>query len=463
MPLHEINTRVIIIGAGLTGLTLAYYLKKKGIDFVVVEKDQQPGGVIRSYREKGFVYEAGPNTGVLSNLETGQLFDDLREHCSLEIANGQSKKRLIWKQGKWHCLPSGLREAVTTPLFTPGDKLRILAEPFRSRGKDPMETVAGMVRRRLGQSYLEYAVDPFISGIFAGDPDSLITRYALPRLYSLEQDYGSFIRGAIGRKLWQKGPQPSREVFSVRDGLQNLVHALVKEVGTQNLITGAMHCRTGVAPAGFQLLARVENNSCSINAPFLVPTVGAHALEELFPFFPVGLLHDISSLQYARVVQVVLGFSQWKGARIRAFGGLVPSREQRRILGVLLPSAFLSGRAPQDGMLLNVFMGGARNPQYFGFTDQQILQIVQEEISQMMRLPAFKPELVKIFRYRHAIPQYGKDSARRINAVKQLQQRYPGLILAGNLHEGIGIADRIAQAGRIADMLEQQPETVNQG
>ena len=179
------NRDIIIIGAGLTGLTLAYYLRKKGLTPLVIEKSGRPGGVIQSHTENGFTYESGPNTGVLSTKEIALLFEDLSHHCTLETGQGGANKRYVMKKGRWEPLPSGLVSAVRTPLFTLKDKFRILREPFRKPGNNPDESVADMVRRRLGKSFLDYAVDPFISGIYAGDPSRLVTRYALPKLYAL--------------------------------------------------------------------------------------------------------------------------------------------------------------------------------------------------------------------------------------------------------------------------------------
>ncbi len=161
---------VTIIGAGLTGLSLAYYLQQAGMEVLLLEKEERPGGVINSVEEGGFIYETGPNTGILGNPEIVELFGELAGLCELETANPMAKNRWIWKSGQWHPLPAGLAAAIKTPLFTGGDKLRILGEAFRKKGNDPMESVAGLVKRRLGESYLDYAVDPFISGIYAGDP-----------------------------------------------------------------------------------------------------------------------------------------------------------------------------------------------------------------------------------------------------------------------------------------------------
>jgi protoporphyrinogen/coproporphyrinogen III oxidase len=462
MKEKTIKTEVIIVGAGLTGLTLAFYLKKNGISCRLVEKEAQPGGVIRTYRHDGFTFEAGPNTGVLGNLEVMDLFRDLGGACTLEVANPEARRRLIWKDGKWHCLPGGLSQAVTTPLFSFRDKLRIIGEPFRRRGRDPLESVADLVRRRMGNSFLEYAVDPFISGIYAGDPDRLITRYALPKLYSLEQEHGSFIRGAVNKKFGQQGPRPSREVFSVFGGLENLCLALAAAIDKRYILCNAQHTRIRADESGFTLTSLVGDTPVRIQAPLVITTTATPSLSDLLPFVPEEKMQRLVNLEYARIVQVVLGFKDWRGANIRAFGGLVPTREGRRILGILFTSSFLKDRAPVGGALLNVFLGGMRKPEYFDLSDQQILRIVEEEVSEMMRLPSFRPDLVRIFRYSHAIPQYEANTGERLQAIQEVQTAFPGLLLAGNLHEGIGMADRVAQSIRMAARAEHLLELLRQ-
>jgi len=202
--------KVAIIGAGITGLVTAYYLKKAGIAFRIFEKTAHIGGVIETCEKDGFVYERGPNSGVLANVETVEFFESLGDHCKLEIADASSAKRLIWKGGKWHALPSGFVGGITTPLFSIKDKLRLLGEPFRKKGTDPNETLSRLVIRRMGQSFLDYAIDPFILGIYAGDPAYIVPKYALPKLYQLEQDYGSFIGGAIKKSRKKKSPSEKK-------------------------------------------------------------------------------------------------------------------------------------------------------------------------------------------------------------------------------------------------------------
>ena len=145
---------VVILGAGITGMATAHHLKKKGFNFEVLDQADRIGGVIHSVKENGFLYEEGPNSGVVGNIEVLRLFEELSADCELEVAGGNVSKRYVLKSGKWEALPSGFKAAVKTPLFSWRDKFRILLEPFRSAGKNPHETLAGLVRRRWGKVFL---------------------------------------------------------------------------------------------------------------------------------------------------------------------------------------------------------------------------------------------------------------------------------------------------------------------
>lgn len=449
----ENHTDVIVIGSGLTGLVVAWYLKKRGLEVIVLEKDNRPGGVIQTFREDGFVYESGPNTGVMSHPEVAELFEELTDNCKLEIANPDAKRRLIWKSGRWHALPGGLISAIKTPLFTTFDKLRILGEPFRKKGNDPFETLEKLVLRRLGKSYLDYAVDPFISGIYAGDPSVLVTRYALPRLWALEQNYGSFIRGAVKKSLEpadERMKKATKEVFSAEGGLASMTEGLVAGIGEGGVLLNAENTTVQKSGERFLVNTRIEGNSLKLTTPYVVSTIDGGMLPGLFPFLGKEDLSDITNLEYAAVAQVIMGFKNWNGIEINAFGGLVPSREQRSILGVLFTSSFLKNRAPEDGALLSVFIGGYRRPELVNLNDDKLKSIACKEIQSMLGVKDPKPEIFRIFRYKRAIPQYGISSKKRLEAIERIEGKYRGLTLAGTIRDGIGMADRIKQAKKIA-------------
>ena len=456
--MQNTENRIIIIGAGLTGLTLAYYLKKAGKNILLIEKNDRPGGVIQTKTENGFTYETGPSTGVLSSEELADLFEELKNDCSYEVANPAAKKRYIWKKMKWEALPGGHDlGAVTTPLFSLKDKLRVLGEAFRPKGGYPDETVAELVNRRLGKSILDYAVDPFVSGVYAGDPAQLITRHALPKLYALEQNFGGFIRGSIAKhREYIKNPTPkvTKDVFSAEGGLQKLIDALTQKIGNENILTSCKNVKLETLPVGFKVSFIRDNEEYNFSAQQVVSTVGGYVLASLLPFVPPAQMHHLTNTTYASVVQVAAGYKNWNGIKLDAFGGLIPTKEKRQILGVLFPSAIFKNRCPEGGALLSVFMGGIKKPEMFYKSDEEIRQIVLEELKITMNVYT-EPDLLKIHRYSHAIAQYDIKSAQRFETIRHIQRQYPGLILAGSIRDGIGISDRVKQATHIVSEIIQ--------
>ena len=441
-----------MIGAGLTGLSTAFHLHRQGRDVVILEKADRVGGQIHTYHENGFTFESGPNTGVVSFPEVAELFQMLEGSCQLEIARESSKRRLIWKGDRFHELPSSPVSAITTPLFRLSDKFRILGEPWRKKGTDPDEPVGALAARRLGKSFYEYAVDPFVSGVYAGDPMKLTTRYALPKLYNLEANYGSFIRGAIAKAKEPKTDRDrlaTKKVFSAVGGLQRLVEALSKDL---RIITSANNLK--VMPTADGQWSCSYNGTEEIVSRKVVTTVGAYALPALLPFIPEAQMQKMSNLFYAPIIQVILGVKNARGLDFPAFGGLVPSKEQKRVLGILFPSSCFEQRCPDGGALYSYFIGGARHTDYLQKSDDEIREITLEAFHSMLKYPAdMQPDLLRIFRHEHAIPQYWSDSGERFATIEALQQQYPGLILAGNMRDGIGMGNRIHQGATIASSI----------
>lgn len=440
------DKRVAIIGAGITGLTTAFYLKKAGIPFSIFEKSETIGGVMQSKSDGTFLYETGPNSGVISHAEMADLFSDLQGKCELELANESSEKRLIWKKGKWHALPSGLFSAVTTPLFRFADKLRVLGEPFRKKGNNPNEDLASLVKRRLGKSFLDYAIDPFILGIYAGDPAYIVPKYALPKLYNLEQDYGSFIGGAIKKSKEPKteaDKKANRKIFTTKGGLTNLINALTEEIGRENIFT---QTEVEVTDNAFTLSINGEKEQFSE----VVFTGTTKKLSYLMPFLNKDLLSPLESLQYAKVVEASIGFKNWSGRKLDAFGGLVPYREDKNILGVLFMSSLFENRAPKGGALFTIFSGGMRKAYLTELPEDELKARIASDFKEMMDLKDFKPDLFELNYYNQAIAQYGADSEARLANISKIEKENPGLFLAGSMRDGVGIADRVKQAKDIA-------------
>ena len=452
----EKTVDTVVIGAGLTGLTTAFYLNRQKKDFLVLEEKDRVGGVIQTRHEDGFTYEEGPNTGVLGNPDVVELFEDLNGSCSCEIAGDKVKKRYILKNGVWEPMPMGLKQAINTPLFTTKDKFRILGEPFRKPGTNPEEPLSEMVKRRMGQSFLDYAIDPFILGVYSGDPSLLITKYAFPKLYNLEQNYGSFIGGSVKKMFAKKDEREkkaTRKVFSVHGGLSGLTQALWKSAGEDKFLLNVKNIEIRPEGCFYCITGTMNSEAITIRTRKVITTTGAYTLRSLLPFVEKEIISKIEKVKYARVMQVVLGFKKWSGMELDGFGGLIPFKEKRDILGVLFLSALLSNRAPEGGALCSVFVGGVRREDLMEKTDDEIREIVKREFSNIMGLKDFNSDLFKMVRYQHAIPQYGIESKEKLEAVDMLQSKYSGLIIGGNLRDGIGMADRIKQGKSLAGLV----------
>ncbi len=454
------TTDVVVLGAGLTGLTTAYYLKQFNKNFIVLEKQNRVGGVIQSTTENGFLYENGPNTGVVGNTTVVELFEELEKSgkCQVELGGKNVNKRFILKNGKWACMPLGPKDAITTPLFTLKDKFRILAEPLRPTGKNPHENLASFVKRRMGESFLNYAIDPFIKGVYAGDPNYLIPKYALPKLYNLEQKYGSLIGGSVKKGFKEKKTEEekkvSRKTFSFVGGLGSLTRALLESAGVENFVSGAENISVQPSENGYLITYQNVNGEVyTVYAKNVISTLGAYALDNTLPFIDKQEMAKIDSLLYTKVIEVAIGWKKWSGEKLDGFGGLIPSLEKRDILGVLYMSSLFENRAPEGGALVSVFMGGVSRQDLMLLSDEGVRNIIERECKDLLKLKTFEPDLFRIMRHNWAIPQYGVESGERFATVEMLEKQYPGLQIGGNLRGGIGMADRIKQGKELAENI----------
>ncbi|MEO8168378.1 MAG: protoporphyrinogen oxidase, partial [bacterium] len=221
--------KIVIIGGGISGLTAAWWLHKMGADVTVLEKDQTVGGTIRSVREDGWLVETGPN----SALETTPLFNEMFEGLGIAgqrlYADDRSNKRYILRGGRLHPLPMSPGSFLSSSLWTLAGKLRLLKEPFVGRSvKD--ETIAEFVERRLGKEFLDYAINPFVAGVYAGNPEHLSVRAAFPKLYALEQKYGGLVKGMVkGRRERKQRSEKAKDrakMFSFKNGMATFPQAI---------------------------------------------------------------------------------------------------------------------------------------------------------------------------------------------------------------------------------------------
>lgn len=452
-----LQTPVTIIGGGITALSIAWRLAENAIPFVILEREPRLGGQIRTLNKEGFIIETGPNTGTISHPEVRELFAFAGDKVQLEVAKKTSKRRLIVKNNAYHALPSGPFSALFTPLFTFYDKIRILGEPFRKPIDNPTPSVGEFVKYRMGKSFLKYAVDPFISGVYASDPFHISVKHAFPKLYNLEAQHGSFIRGAWAKRKEHKSERDklaTKEVFSAYGGFSQLTDALVEKLQNYGTFIADANVQTvEQLPDGWKVTCKNSKGELfAVKSEYYVTTVRADNLPNVLPETLQKSIAPITQMQYAPVIEVALGFANHTRRGKAAFGALVPTVEPNPILGVLFPSDCFSDRVPGNcGTLYSVFMGGTRyGDMYFNMSDQELVDVAMRELTPLERFPQnLRPTVTCVSRHRKAIPQYDLQSDLRLQCIAALQDENKGLILAGGIRDGIGMSHRIKQGSDI--------------
>ncbi len=447
---------VAVIGAGVTGLTLAHLLDRQGIPARVYEAQSQPGGAMRTSRQEGFLIEHGPNSAQETTPLLRQLFAGLGIDDQFEYAAPASKNRYVVRGGKLHAVPLGPPALLGTRLFSGVAKLRLMAEPFIGRSNpEEDEDLAHFVTRRLGREFLDYAIDPFVSGVFAGLPEKLSVRSAFPRLWDLEQEYGSLIKGAIlgarARRKRQEQSKQSAQSFSFKEGLQTLIDALARSLGDK-VQTGTPLRALRKEDAGFAL--ELADHPEAVRASAVVLTIPAHGYEQLeLGFEATAARQALAKIYYPPVAVVFCGYRRNPLDRpLEGFGFLVPRRENRQILGSLWNSSLFSGRAPEGGLALTVFVGGSRQPEHALWPEDQVMAVVNEELKELLGLQT-RPDLQMVFRWPRAIPQYQVGHRQLMAAVEACEAQHPGLYLGGNFRGGISVADCVKSAHTLADKV----------
>lgn len=465
-----IKTNVIVIGEGITGLAVAYWLKKRGINVIVLAKDSEVGGTMKSVQEQGFLYETGANTALETTPYFKELVSDLRLKSEFIYANPEGKNRYILRNNVLHSMPLGPGSFFLTKLFSTGAKFRMMKEPFIGRAEKE-ESVAEFVERRLGREFLDYAIDPFVAGVFAGKTEQLSVRSAFPKLYALEEKYGGLVKGMIKgaqeRRQRAEKAKDRAETFSFVSGMQKLPQAIGNSLGRAILlnakVTGIRNQTTERNEPSDEPDARrylVEylrsGKEEEIEADFVIFAIPAYDAAPIIKSLSVDTAHVLSSIYYSPVISVFLGVKREEvGQKLDGFGFLIPSKERRNILGCLWNSCLFSNRAPAGMAALNAFIGGSRQPELTVLNDGQIIQKTLDELKSIMQFSG-KPVYLNITRWQKSIPQYEIGYQQKMELLAKFEESNQGILLAGNYRGGISVGDCVKNAFEIAENVSSQ-------
>jgi oxygen-dependent protoporphyrinogen oxidase len=451
--------KVVIIGGGISGLATAWWLHKSSIDVQVLEQGKHPGGTMQTVRTKEWLVETGPNSALETTPLFKRMFQDLGITDQVLYASEAGNNRYILRNGTLHALPMTTPAFFRSRLWTIYGKLRLLKEPFVRRA-DHEETIADFVERRLGKEFLDYAINPFVSGVYAGNPEQLSVRAAFPKLYALEDKYGGLIRGQImGARERKKRAERAKDrarMFSFKNGMQTfpdaIAAALSKRVLTGSTVKKLIPKRMGKT-VRYIVSGTKNGRPFECDADAVLTAIPSYAMAKLVEPLDRILADSLKNIYYPPVAEVSLGFKLLDIARpLDGFGFLVPAKEQRRILGTIWSSSLFPGRSPSGHALLTTFVGGSHQPQLTEEDDDRITSIVVEELSSIMGVKG-NPVFKKIFRWPRAIPQYNLGHLSIIGDIESFEQRHPGLFLSGNYRGGISVGDCIMSSEKMARLV----------
>jgi protoporphyrinogen/coproporphyrinogen III oxidase len=440
---------VIVIGGGISGLSCAFRLKRAGLSVALLESEPQPGGLIGSVHRDGCLFDSGPQSfqgteAILGLVQELGLASELREAPP-------RAPRYVLRRGKLQKIPLSPPALLTSSLLGIGTKLTI-ASDLAGRSKPPTEeeSVAAFVRRKFGHEILEYLVTPFVSGVYAGDPEKLSLRAAFPTLEEWEREHGSILRGAMksrSRGGERRGPPA---LCSFRGGMAALTEGLAVALGADARLgerATAVH-RTGES---YSVHTQGATGESEFHARCVVFAVPAYAVAKLAEPFAAPMAKLLSGIPYAPVVVMSHAYyTKQIGAVLDGFGVLIPRAEKHRTLGIVWNTSLFAGRAPEGQAVLTSFLGGATDEEVIQKSDDEIAAIAVHDAAQILQITG-SPITTAIWRHPKALPQYNLGHGHIVDAVGEEQQKTPGLLLCGNYLHGPAIGKCVEKAFETAE------------
>lgn len=455
---QQIDT--IIVGAGLSGLTVAHKLRTScyGHRFLILEKSNVTGGVIRSHQENGFIAETGPH-GFLDNCkESREILEETGLHVEAIKSPLINFVRYVYLNGALRMIPQTPGKIIFAPLISWSDKLRVLADLW----KEPLAgqpTVAKWVSHRFGPALLPFA-DAVFTGTYAGDINSLSIDGVMPGVRELEVEHGSVIRGLIAKsknarknKKTTKFTMPAMTSFPqgmerlpqrlsefLEEGRDLLLNCGVNEISKND---GRWHVETdrGVFDSAHLVLAVPTNNSLSLLQNF-------------------DTLPPLTTIPEAKIATVVFGFGPEESLP-PGFGYLTPEQEQRFSLGSLFSSNMFPGRAPAGHILFETLIGGRRHPERLELDDEELQRLAFEDVKDVLNLKG-EPVYSKVLRPWGGIPQLEQDYKELLRWRNGMSKKHSNLHICGFGWGGIGLNDMMKSAVQVVEDIQRGVENQNE-
>ncbi|WP_225919724.1 protoporphyrinogen oxidase [Actomonas aquatica] len=446
---------IAVIGGGATGLAAAHDLAKAGAKVRLFECNTHLGGAVRSERDGEWLIESGPNS-LQESAELGALIAELglgNERC---YAQPEAKNRYILRDGRPVAAPASPPGLFQSKLFSFGAKVRLFAEILKRPRIRPADiSLAQFIRSHFGDELVDYGLNPFVSGVYAGDPEKLSAKYAFPSLWKMERETGSIIRGQIKaakakRARGQKAGPPA--IISFREGLGTIPAALARELPEGAIETNARVTTLVRGETGWTLVWARDGSTSSETFDRVVIALPALPLSQL-AIGPLGErpLAELANIVSPPVASLFLGYRREQVTHpLDGFGILMPQKENRQVLGVLFSSSLFPGRAPDGHVAVTVMMGGVRRMDLGRADEDQLLAIARRELGEILGVSG-DPVFHRLNRWPRAIPQYDLGYGAYLKAIEACERTHAGLYIGGQVRDGIAVPSCLSAGAKLAE------------
>ncbi|MGE0608179.1 MAG: protoporphyrinogen oxidase [Pirellulales bacterium] len=469
-----IRRRIAVIGGGIAGLAAAHRLTElqPACQPRLFEAAPRLGGVLHTDELDGYLVERSADMFLTNPAWALDLCRRVGLADELIGTDNSYRGSFVVRRGRLVRIPEGfvlmqprkLWPLVTSPVLSPWGKLRMLGEWFvpRRGAADGDESLACFVRRRLGVEAYERLVQPLIGGIYTADGERLSLKATMPRFVEMEQRHGGLIRAALrsppaGQPAGENSGGARYSMFMApRRGMSSLVQAIANR-----LPAGCVELNAAVRSISRTEEGRWKLEFLSAGEPHaeffdgLVMALPGPASARLLAPLDKELSRELAGIEYADSAVAVLGCRRDQiSHRLDGFGFVVPDVEDRPIIAGSFSSVKFAGRAPQDRVLIRVFIGGARRPELAALPDDELRRIACVELGELIGLQG-EPELFRVIRWRGAMPQYHLGHLDRVGQIEARAAALPNLALAGAAYRGVGIPDSIHSGEMAAERVWQ--------
>lgn len=452
---------IAILGAGITALAAALRLQQRGIDFIILEKSDRCGGKIQTVQKDGYTMEMGPNTVLINNKEIKDFLEQLNLLSETIQPDSEAvKRRLVLKNNSIEEIPTSFKSAWQSKLFNFRTFRSVVAEIFKKPSpKSASESLADFSRRRFGKQIYEDFVTPFVSGIYAGDPEKMSINYTLAILKEAEEKYGSVLKGMPKimkqKKLDQADWQlPKQKIFSFHNGLSEMVEAVTKKLGKKIEYNIDIQ-RISKSSDGYTIQYKKNGKATDLAVDKVISTLPAFALSETIDFDP-ALSNQLKQIKYVPAVVTHIGIDKknWLLPK-KAFGLLSRKAEEVPFLGILFNSNFFPHQSKTDKMLLTVISGGYKNLEMIEKDDETIVEEISLSLKKLGLIKGDKGdiEMSHVYRWNRGIPQYEIGYEKVEAEIDRFLEENPSFFIGGNYFKGISVSDCISNGYKLADQI----------